>query len=80
MGFDKEDSLYVHRKEPNGKISVLRTETYFQHDSTENVLISNVEDFMLVNASMFATRKTTSGMTEIKLVQFTGAKFQTAKY
>nr|CAB3266484.1 sortilin-related receptor-like [Phallusia mammillata] len=60
-GYDKEDSLYVHRRELNGKISVLRSETYFLHDTKENVLIANVEDFIVMNASMFATRKSASG-------------------
>jgi len=54
--YDKEDSLYVQRSEPDGEVTVIRTETYFQ-DTTDQVLISDVEDFFVMNNSMFATRK-----------------------
>uniref|UniRef100_H2YHN0 VPS10 domain-containing protein n=1 Tax=Ciona savignyi TaxID=51511 RepID=H2YHN0_CIOSA len=51
------DSLYVQRKELDGSLTILKSETYFQHDVTEQVLISNVVDFILMNSSMFAVRQ-----------------------
>ena len=55
--YDKEDTLYVERIEPDGRVTVLRSETYFQRDTSDQVLISNIEDFFVMSIAMFATRK-----------------------
>ena len=51
----------MQRLEPDRKVTVLRTETYFQRDTHDQVLITNAEDFFVMNNSMFATRKAFSG-------------------
>lgn len=60
--FDHLNALYVERREPSGKITVLKSETFFQNDMREQVLISGVDEFVIRNNSLFAVQSGKNGM------------------
>lgn len=64
--------LYVEKKEPLGKISILKSETFFLNDSREDYLISNVDKFFIRNDSLFAVRHDRNGKYEFAIVLQTG--------
>lgn len=59
--FENVDALYVEKLEPTGKISILKSETFFLNDSREQYLISNIDEFYIRNSSLFAVQSGRNG-------------------
>uniref|UniRef100_F6V4V0 VPS10 domain-containing protein n=1 Tax=Ciona intestinalis TaxID=7719 RepID=F6V4V0_CIOIN len=76
------DTLYVRRTNLDGSYTILRSETYFQNDIREQVVISHVTDFLLMNATMVAVRNSPqgSGNKELWLARTRHSRFSKASF
>lgn len=78
--FDHLDALYVERHEPGGKISVLKSQTFFRNDLREQVLISSVDEFVIRNNSLFAVRSGKNGDNNLLITLDRHSAFVVAKF
>ncbi|ETE61151.1 Sortilin-related receptor, partial [Ophiophagus hannah] len=54
--YDKPNTIYIERHEPNLSSTVLRSTDFFQTRENKEILLEEVEDFQLRDKYLFATK------------------------